>query len=238
MLHRLGRRRPPGGLCDTGPAGSRAARSPPSTACRPKTGTAGSDALVATGGSQCGFCTPGIVMRLAALAPGPSDPAPTPEQVRPVPPRPPVPLHRVADHRARPLTWYSAPCQAPPAPAGQRLRRRRAGRSGPRRRRARPASCLGPGRPRGWGAPGGRPLHRPGPGRIRRRHLPGRRPGRGARRRRRLRPGRVGPRGPGAGRQGPGPSEQPAAGPPDHRPTRSLGPDPAHHLGGAGLRRT
>ncbi len=27
------------------------------------------DALVATGGSQCGFCTPGIVMRLAALEP-------------------------------------------------------------------------------------------------------------------------------------------------------------------------
>ena len=27
------------------------------------------EALVATGGSQCGFCTPGIVMRLAALAP-------------------------------------------------------------------------------------------------------------------------------------------------------------------------
>ncbi len=26
------------------------------------------DALVATGGSQCGFCTPGVVMRLAALA--------------------------------------------------------------------------------------------------------------------------------------------------------------------------
>jgi xanthine dehydrogenase small subunit len=31
-------------------------------------------ALVATGGSQCGFCTPGIVMRLAALAPVPSSP--------------------------------------------------------------------------------------------------------------------------------------------------------------------
>ena len=29
-----------------------------------------SEALVATGGSQCGFCTPGIVMRLAALDPG------------------------------------------------------------------------------------------------------------------------------------------------------------------------
>ncbi|HZM55683.1 MAG TPA: 2Fe-2S iron-sulfur cluster-binding protein [Acidimicrobiales bacterium] len=30
------------------------------------------EALVATGGSQCGFCTPGIVMRLAALAPEPA----------------------------------------------------------------------------------------------------------------------------------------------------------------------
>ena len=35
------------------------------------------DALVATGGSQCGFCTPGIVMRLAALA----GPGVTTEQV-------------------------------------------------------------------------------------------------------------------------------------------------------------
>jgi xanthine dehydrogenase small subunit len=31
-------------------------------------------ALVASGGSQCGFCTPGIVMRLAALGSGPSPP--------------------------------------------------------------------------------------------------------------------------------------------------------------------
>jgi hypothetical protein len=39
-----------------------------------------SEALVASGGSQCGFCTPGIVMRLAALDPdpmsGPGGPAP------------------------------------------------------------------------------------------------------------------------------------------------------------------
>ena len=35
-----------------------------------------SEALVATGGSQCGFCTPGIVMRLAALDPGRGDPGP------------------------------------------------------------------------------------------------------------------------------------------------------------------
>jgi xanthine dehydrogenase small subunit len=34
------------------------------------------DATVATGGSQCGFCTPGILMRLAALTPGPSLRAP------------------------------------------------------------------------------------------------------------------------------------------------------------------
>jgi aerobic-type carbon monoxide dehydrogenase small subunit (CoxS/CutS family) len=31
--------------------------------------SAWADALVATGGSQCGFCTPGIIMRLAALFP-------------------------------------------------------------------------------------------------------------------------------------------------------------------------
>ena len=35
-----------------------------------------SEALVATGGSQCGFCTPGIVMRLAALDPGRGGPGP------------------------------------------------------------------------------------------------------------------------------------------------------------------
>ncbi len=44
-------------------------------------------ALVASGGSQCGFCTPGILMRLAALAPAPQTPAPvppsTPESVPP-----------------------------------------------------------------------------------------------------------------------------------------------------------
>jgi xanthine dehydrogenase small subunit len=42
-------------------------------------------ALVATGGSQCGFCTPGIVMRLAALAgpppTGPAGVAPSPDQI-------------------------------------------------------------------------------------------------------------------------------------------------------------
>lgn len=35
----------------------------------PETRAVWADALCATGGSQCGFCTPGIVMRLAALRP-------------------------------------------------------------------------------------------------------------------------------------------------------------------------
>ena len=42
------------------------------------------DALVAAGGSQCGFCTPGIVMRLAALeaaADAPPATAPSPDRV-------------------------------------------------------------------------------------------------------------------------------------------------------------
>ena len=40
----------------------------------PETRDRWSEALVATGGSQCGFCTPGIVMRLAALdAPAPAE---------------------------------------------------------------------------------------------------------------------------------------------------------------------
>ena len=41
------------------------------------------DALVAAGGSQCGFCTPGIVMRLAALeAPADVPPATAPSPGR------------------------------------------------------------------------------------------------------------------------------------------------------------
>ena len=41
-------------------------------------------ALVATGGSQCGFCTPGIVMRLAALGLGPAPGGPASDRPAPV----------------------------------------------------------------------------------------------------------------------------------------------------------
>ena len=40
------------------------------------------DALVAAGGSQCGFCTPGIIMRLAALGAGPGSPPSAPTVAR------------------------------------------------------------------------------------------------------------------------------------------------------------
>jgi xanthine dehydrogenase small subunit len=39
------------------------------------------EALVATGGSQCGFCTPGILMRLAALTADDDGPGPSPDDV-------------------------------------------------------------------------------------------------------------------------------------------------------------
>ena len=70
VLHRVGRRRAPGRLRHTGPPRRR-------PSCHhPRGGAARlaerwSSAFVAHGASQCGFCTPGIVMRLAAAgAPG------------------------------------------------------------------------------------------------------------------------------------------------------------------------
>ena len=52
-------------------------------------------AFTAAGASQCGFCTPGIVVRLSGAArAGAADAG----RDRPGPARPPVPLHRLADH--------------------------------------------------------------------------------------------------------------------------------------------
>ena len=49
-------------------AGRRTRRSPRSTGSTRRCATRLVDAFVATGGSQCGFCTPGIIVRAAALA--------------------------------------------------------------------------------------------------------------------------------------------------------------------------
>jgi hypothetical protein len=49
------------------------------------------NALVATGGSQCGFCTPGIVMRLAALELSPASASPAPDPPAPDRPAPDPP---------------------------------------------------------------------------------------------------------------------------------------------------
>ncbi len=123
---------------------------------------------MATGGSQCGFCTPGILMRLAALRrTGRRSPSPTERSTRPC--------------------WPT--CAG--APGGRPIEE--AARSGPRRRRRPGAPDRGrPGTSaaaaaraghRGRRAPTGRARGGPRPSRLRRRHLPGRCPGGRARRR-------------------------------------------------------
>ena len=69
LLHRAGRRRRRGSRASPRPRGSRAARSRPSRASTRQSATGRASAFVATGGSQCGFCTPGIVMRAVAARP-------------------------------------------------------------------------------------------------------------------------------------------------------------------------
>ena len=66
LLHGAGRRRAARRVRHPGRRVSPAARSPRSTASTPPSATGSPRAFVATGGSQCGFCTPGILVRVAA----------------------------------------------------------------------------------------------------------------------------------------------------------------------------
>ncbi len=72
LLHGAGRRRASRRLRHAGPTGDRPLGHHDRRACRPRAPT-WADAFLATGGSQCGFCTPGIVLRLSALPPSADD---------------------------------------------------------------------------------------------------------------------------------------------------------------------
>ena len=107
---------------------------------------------MATGGSQCGFCTPGIVMRLAALAPAPADRrrSPTTRSTRPCWPT----CAGAPDGRPsrRPPAWSSTPTTASGRPSAPATSDRAAARATHRRRgapggRAPPSSWAGPGSP-------------------------------------------------------------------------------------------
>ena len=183
MLHRLGGRRPPGGLRDPGPPPGRPGGDHPRRPPRGDPPARGSDALVATGGSQCGFCTPGIVMRLAALGTGSA-----------VPDAAEIDQALLA-HLCRCTGWQTIGEAAHAVLDAGRRRRRpartgRATSTGPRRRaaleggvpqRVGPAVVLGDAGFADDGCPSGRP-------------------GGGARRPGRLRGGRVAGGGPGPGR--------------------------------------
>ena len=96
-------------------------------------------AFVRHGASQCGFCTPGILCRLAPLGP-----APTAERVEIGAARPPVPLHRLADDRGgRRRSLGPAPAVRPtprlPPPAAGRRRPSAGPPAGPRTRRRPPS---------------------------------------------------------------------------------------------------
>ena len=137
-LHRH-RRRPRGRvLRPAGRAGRGSRRSRRSRGCRPASRDLWADAFVATGASQCGYCSPGIVMKAEALLR--REPAPTARGHRPRAGRQPLPLHRVRPDHRRDRAGRRRPARrAPPgvAPvAGRALRgpRARPGREAVRRR--------------------------------------------------------------------------------------------------------
>ena len=147
------------------------------------------DAFVARGASQCGFCTPGIVMRLAALGESGGAGEPSRRDVEAA----------LRAHLCRCTGWQSiveAACDVlgagDPPPGGDGCRRRS-------RRRPRPALGVLAGPDRGPGLPVLGARRRPRRRRLRRRHRAARRAG-PARRRRRPRPVRARRRRAGRGR--------------------------------------
>ena len=123
------------------------------------------DALTATGGSQCGFCTPGIIVRLESLRaarrparrrcrarPGRRGP----HGRRPGPAGPPVPLHGLAHHpRRRGPDGVAAPTDDAPTGTPRPGGRGQPGQPGGRSRPSRWA------RPWPWAGAGSRPTPAP-----------------------------------------------------------------------------
>ena len=93
-----------------------APRSSPSRASTPTSATAWPAAFAAHGALQCGFCTPGIVMRTKAMIDKKGADL-TRDEARPAARRPPVPLHRLHQDprrrrgagRRRDARWRSLP---------------------------------------------------------------------------------------------------------------------------------
>ena len=207
VLHRAGGRAAPGGLRDPGSAGR--GRSITTLDGLPASGTAWGEAFCSTGASQCGFCTPGIIMRLAGLASRPDAAQPAVEQALL------AHLCRCTGWRTILDAWSAHACDAPGACAIS------------------PPPATGD--DRGPLTAAGGPGRGAGPRRLRRRHRPGRRPGRRARHPGRVGGGRDAGRGPGGGGQGAGSAHHRRACGTPRPPTGRLGRDPAHHVGRAGL---
>ena len=166
------------------------------------------ESFCANGGSQCGFCTSGIIMRVAALD------RPHRSHGAPGAARPSLPLHRLAPHR-----HLRSVCL-----------RSRSGASGADR-------SGGEGIVGGWGGAGRGGARRARARRVRRRHRSARRAGRTARRRWRMGGGRIAGRGAPSQRQDPGTAHDGAAGMADRGATRRLDAHAADHLGGTGVPR-
>ena len=139
-------------------------------------------------------------------------------------PRPPVPLHRVAHHPRRLAASSAVLC-------------RHARGSRGRVDEERWWWCCGAGAARGGRCAAGRTRCRARPRRVRGRHRASRRARRRARRARWLVGRRDPHRGPAAGRQGAGPTDDGRGSPAPRPASRRLGPHPAHQLGRACLPR-
>ena len=142
LLHRARRRRATGRVRDSGPPCGRPidhdARGHGRTG-----GSVGPTPSAATGASQCGFCTPGIIVRLDALRRAGVEPR-RHRPRRACAPRTPVPVHRLA-HDPRRVARPTTTTRPAARPATSNVRRARASLEGGSPQRVGPDVALGGG---------------------------------------------------------------------------------------------